>query len=52
MYRIAKITFEAEIKTHPQAVTEEFDFKAPKCNKYGRIYIKGDDLSKVYSAKS
>jgi len=43
-YQIAKITFEAEIETHPQAIVEEFDFKAPKWCKNGRTYTKDDGL--------
>ena len=45
-YQIAKITFEAEIKTHPQVFIEEFDFKASKWNKNGRVYTKDDGLSR------
>jgi len=45
-YQIAKITFEAEIKTHPQAFIEEFDFKASKWSKNGRVYTKDDGLSR------
>jgi len=45
-YQIAKIKFESEIKTHPQAVIEEFDFKAPNWYKNGRVYTKEDDLTK------
>ena len=52
MHQIAKITFEAEIKTHPQMVTEEFDFKASRWRKEGRIYVKGDDLSRYTLQKT
>ena len=45
-YQIAKIRFEAEVKTHPQAVISEFDFKAPKWYKNGRAYTKDDGLRK------
>ena len=45
-YQIAKIRFEAELKTHPQVIIAEFDFKAPKWYKNGRSYIKDDGLSK------
>jgi hypothetical protein len=41
MHQIAKITFEAEIETHPQVIVEEFDFK---WYKHGRIYAKDDGL--------
>ena len=37
-YQIAKITFEVEIKTHPQAVTEEFDFKVARWHKGGSLH--------------
>jgi hypothetical protein len=46
MHQIAKITFEAEIKTHPQARVEEFDFNAPKWHKTDGKYVKDDDLSR------
>jgi hypothetical protein len=46
MHQIAKITFEAEIRTHPQAIVEEFDFKPPKWYKNWRIYTKDDGLSR------
>jgi len=46
LYQIAKITFEAKVKTHPQAVICEFDFKAPKWYKNGRVYTKDDGLSR------
>ena len=45
-YQIAKITFEAEVKTHPQVVMEEFDFKASNWYKNRRIYTKDDGLSR------
>ena len=45
-HQIARISFEAEIKTHPQAIVEEFDFKASKWCKNGRIYVKDDGLSR------
>ena len=48
MRQIAKITFEAEVKTHPQVIVEEFDFKAPKWYRTGRKYTKEDGLS-IYS---
>jgi len=46
LYQIAKIKFETEVKTHPQAIMEEFDFKAPKWYKNGRTYTKDDGLSR------
>jgi len=45
-HQIAKITFEAEIKTHPQAIMEYFDFKAPKWFENGLVYVKDDGLSR------
>ena len=45
-YQIAKIKFEAEVKTHPQAIMEEFGFKAPKWYKNSRAYTKDDGLSR------
>jgi hypothetical protein len=50
-YQIAKIKFEVEIKTHPQVVIEEFDFKAPKWYKNGRVYTKDDGLSRYILQK-
>ena len=46
MYQIAKITFEAEIETHSQAIIEEFDFKSPKWYKNWKSYIKDEGLSR------
>jgi hypothetical protein len=46
MHQIAKITFEAEVKTHPQVVIEEFDFKVSNWYKNRRIYTKDDGLSR------
>jgi len=45
-HQIAKITFEAEIKVHPQAIKEEFEFNASRWYRNGRTYIKDDGLSR------
>jgi hypothetical protein len=45
-HQIARISFEAEIKTHPQVIVEEFDFKAPNWFKGWLKYIKEDGLSR------
>ena len=45
-HQIARISFEAEIKTHPQVIVEEFDFKAPGWFKGWLKYIKDDGLSR------
>ena len=52
LHQIAKIRFKAEVKTHPQAVIDEFDFKAPKWYKTGGSYIKDDGLSKYTLQKT
>jgi len=50
-YQIAKIQFEADVKAHPQAIMEEFDFNAPAWNRSSRSYAKDDGLGKYTLTK-
>jgi len=51
-YQIVKITFESDIKVHPQAVIGTFDFKASKWIRKDKGYAKDDDLIKYSLQKT
>jgi len=46
------IKFEAAIKTHPQVIVEDFDFKAPRWYRNGLKYTKDDGLSRCTLQKT
>ena len=51
-HQIVRITFEAEVKTHPQAIIEDFDLNAPKWSKIRTTYVKDDGLSRYTLQKT